>query len=196
MHLNIHTLDSAPADSRHVLEGIAADLGLVPNLAAVAASAPALIAGFDGLRRAVAATKLDPVLREVAGLATGVAVDNHYGVAFHSTMLGRLGVNEADIAAMRAGGPPSDAVAAAVYVLSRQAALGRGQVPDITVQSASDAGLTTEDLLEVLLEVSFATMVGLIDNLAGHVPLDGFLVGPDGCPPVPSAVSMVAGRGT
>ena len=36
MQLNIHTLDDAPADSRPVLEGIAADLGLVPNLAAAA----------------------------------------------------------------------------------------------------------------------------------------------------------------
>ena len=54
MHLAVHTLDDAPADSRAVLEGIAADLGFIPNLAAVAAASPALLAGFDGMRRAVA----------------------------------------------------------------------------------------------------------------------------------------------
>ena len=51
MELPIHTIDDAPADSRPVLEGIAADVGLVPNLAAAAAASPALLTGFDGLRR-------------------------------------------------------------------------------------------------------------------------------------------------
>ncbi len=106
MQLPIHTVDTAPAESRDLLEGIRADLGVLPNLAATAATSPALLAGFDGLRRAVATTKLDPVLREVTGLAVGVAVDNRYGVAFHSTMLAGLGVDEADIDAMRRGGAP------------------------------------------------------------------------------------------
>jgi alkylhydroperoxidase family enzyme len=175
MQLTIHTPDSAPADSRALLEGIAADVGLIPNLAAAAATSPALLAGFDGLRRAVGTTKLDPVLREVTGLAVGVAVDNHYGVAFHSTVLAGLGADEADIAAIRGGEAPSEPVAAAVHAFAREAALGRGKVADGTTQAVLDAGLTTEDVLEILLEVGFASLVGLIDNLAGHVELDGFL---------------------
>jgi alkylhydroperoxidase family enzyme len=175
MQLPIHSVDGAPAESRVLLEGIASDLGVIPNLAATAAASPALLAGFDGLRRAVASTQLDPVLREVAGLAVGVAVDNHYGVAFHSTMLAGLGVDEADIDAMRRGGTPAEPVAAAVHALAREAAVCRGKVADRTTQSVLDAGLSTEAILEVLLEVSFATVVGLIDNLAGQVELDGFL---------------------
>ncbi len=175
MQLAIHTLDDAPADSRPLLEGIADDLGLVPNLAATAAASPALLAGFDGLRRAVAVTKLDPVLREVAGLAVGVAVDNRYGVAFHSTVLAGLGVDEPDITAMRDGKSPSDPTQAAVHDLARDIAAGRGNVPDATVARAAKAGLTTEAILEILLETTFAGLVGMIDNLAGRVELDGFL---------------------
>ncbi len=96
MQLAILTTDDAPAGSRAVLDGIAADLGLVPNLAAATAASPALLAGFDGLRRAVASAKLDPVLREI----TGVAVGNRYGVAFHSTMLGKLGLPEEQISSI------------------------------------------------------------------------------------------------
>jgi alkylhydroperoxidase family enzyme len=177
MQLPIHTLDSAPADSRAVLEGIATDLGLIPNLAATAAASPALLAGFDGLRRAVALTKLDPVLREVAGLAVGVAIDNRYGAAFHSTMLAGLGVDESDIEAVRDGRAPSAPAPAAVHDLAREAALHHGQVTPGAIDAAAAAGLSTEDILEVLLEVAFATVVGLIDNLADHVELDGFLTG-------------------
>jgi alkylhydroperoxidase family enzyme len=158
-----------------LLEGIASDLGVIPNLAATAAASPALLAGFDGLRRAVASTKLDPVLREVTGLAVGVAVDNHYGVAFHTTMLAGLGVDEADIDAMRRGAAPAASVAAAVYALAREAAIGRGKVAERTTQAVLDAGLSTEAVLEVLLEVGFATVVGLIDGFAGQVELDDFL---------------------
>ena len=33
-----------------------------------------------------------------------------------------------------------------------------------------------EAVFDVVLECAFATLVGLIDNLAGHVELDAFLV--------------------
>ena len=71
-----------------------------------------------------------PVHREIAGLAVGVAVDNAYGVAFHSTVLASLGVDEHDIDAMRAGGEPADPVSAAVCRFARSVAVGRGKVDD------------------------------------------------------------------
>ena len=175
MNLTIHTLDDAPAESRPVLAGIAADLGLVPNLAAVAAASPPLLNGFDGLRRAVAATKLDPVLREVAGLTVGVAVDNHYGVAFHSTMLANLGLDDAQIDLIRNGDAPADRTNAAVHALANEIAIDRGKVSDATLARATAAGLSDDDVLDVVLECVFAATVGVIDNLAGHVTLDGFL---------------------
>jgi alkylhydroperoxidase family enzyme len=175
MRLIIQTPDSAPADSRPIMQAIAADLGLVPNLAATAATSPALLAGFDGLRRAVAATKLDPVLREVTGLAVGVAVDNRYGVAFHSTMLANLGLDEADIDALRKGQAPSDDAAAAAHRLAREVVLARGKVSDATITQATEAGIDLEAILEIVLESTFASLVGTVDNLANHVELDDFL---------------------
>ena len=128
MDLTIHTADTAPADSIALLEGIADDLGFVPNLAGVAAASPALLAGFDGLRRAVGSGGLDPVLRETAGVAVGVAADNRYGVAFHSTVLGSLGVADDEIATMRQGAEPADPRTSAVYALAREVVLSRGKV--------------------------------------------------------------------
>jgi alkylhydroperoxidase family enzyme len=175
VQLAILTPDDAPAESRAVLDGIAADLGLVPNLAAATAASPALLAGFDGLRRAVASAKLDPVLREIAGVAVGVAVDNRYGVAFHSTMLATLGLPEEQITVLREGATPAGETAAAVAALAREIAVNRGKVSDSALAAAAQAGLATEAILDVLLESAFATLVGLIDNLAGHVQLDAFL---------------------
>jgi alkylhydroperoxidase family enzyme len=175
MKLIIHDADTAPARSQPLLEGIGADVGVVPNLAASIAESPTMLAAFDGMRRAVGSGDLDPVLRETAGLAVGVAVDNAYGVAFHSTVLGRLGVAEAEIELMRAGAEPAAEAAAAVYALARQLALHRGKATDAAVSRATAAGLSTADVLEVAAECGFASLVGLVDNLAGRVPLDEFL---------------------
>ena len=175
MDLPILTHETAPQASQVVLDGIAADLGFVPNLAATVATSPTLLAGFDGLRRAVGDPSFNPVHREIAGVAVGVAVDNAYGVAFHSTVLGRLGVDESEIEAMRSGSEPRDAVQAAVYAFARAVVLDRGAVDETVVQRARDAGLSDHDLLQLVTECVFASLVGFVDNLAGRVELDEFL---------------------
>jgi alkylhydroperoxidase family enzyme len=175
MQLTIHTQHTAPEASKPILEGIARDLGLVPNMAATIASSPTLLFAFDGLRRAVGSGELDPRAREVAGVAVGVAVDNHYGVAFHSTVLGRLGVDEAEIERMRGGEPPHDEKLAAAYELARAIAVGRGVVADNVVTRAQAAGYSTAEILEIVAECTFAGLVGVMDNLAGRVTLDEFL---------------------
>lgn len=175
MHLTIHSTDTAPEASRPILDGIADDLGFVPNMAAAAAGAPALLRAFDGLRRAVGSGDLDPIAREVAGVAVGVAVDNRYGVAFHSTVLAGLQVDEGEIERMRHGQPPSDPRLAAIHDLARAVVLDRGQVPDATVARAHDAGLSTGEILEIVAECTFAGLVGTLDNLADRVELDTFL---------------------
>ena len=176
MNLNIVTPDDAPAQSQPILEGIAADLGFVPNLAAVTAASPTLLAAFDSLRRTVSDPTFDPVHREIVGVAVGVAGDNAYGVAFHSTVLGSLGIDESDIEAMRAGSEPDDPVHAAVYAFARDVTVHRGKVDDDVVERANDAGLDSSDLLQLVAECVFAGLVGIVDNLAGRVPLDELLV--------------------
>jgi alkylhydroperoxidase family enzyme len=175
MQLDVLTTDTAPVSSRAVLDGIADDLGFVPNLAAVAAASPTLLTAFDGLRRAVGDPTFPPIHREIAGLAVGVVVDNSYGVAFHSTVLASLGVAEGEIDAMRAGGEPSDAVHAAVCRFAREVTVGRGELADDVIEEAYAAGLSDADLLQLVAECTFAGLVGTIDHLAGRVALDPFL---------------------
>lgn len=172
MNLPLLTPDTAPAESRPILDGIQADLGFVPNFAATIAASVTLLAGFDGLRRAVGDSSFDPVRREIAGLAAGVAAGNAYGVAFHSTVLGHLGVDQGDIEAMRHGAEPRGELHAAVYAFARAVVIDRGAVDEAVVRRAAAAGLGPADLLQLVAECAFATLVGLVDNLAGRIELD------------------------
>jgi alkylhydroperoxidase family enzyme len=170
VELKIHTAETAPDASRPILEGIKADIGLIPNFAGAVAESPVLAGAFDGIRRAVAA--MDPVDREVTGIAVGVAVDNHYGVAFHSTVAARLGVDEDDLARMRAGQAPADPRRAAVYEFARDLATFRGKAG---VERLTEQGLGTAQILDIVAECVLASLVGLVDNLAGRIELDPFL---------------------
>ena len=175
MDLAILSPETAPIESRPVLDGIASDLGFVPNLAGIIAASPTLLSAFDSLRRVVSTETFNPVHREIAGLAVGVVVDNDYGVAFHSTVLSRLGVADAEIDAMRAGNEPTDPTNAAVYAFARAVAADRGAVEDKVVERALAAGLDCADVLQLVAECVFAGLVGIVDNLAGRVELDEFL---------------------
>jgi alkylhydroperoxidase family enzyme len=174
MDLAILTLDTVPPASRPLLEGIADDLGFVPNLASTMAASPTLLGAFDRLRRCVGDGAFDPVRREIAGVAVGVAVDNAYGVAFHSTVLDALGVEASEIEEMRAGNPPTDQTYAAVYAFARAVVLDRGAVDRAVIEQASAAGLDGPSLLQLVTECVFASLVGIVDNLAGRVELDEF----------------------
>ena len=175
MKLPIYTVDTAPTAAKATLEGIAADLGALPNMAGTIAGSPALLAAFDAMRRAVGSAELDPVHREVAGLAVGVAVDNAYGVAFHSTVLAGLGVADAEIDRMRNAEEPTDERQAAIYRLAQDVACNRGKVSAETISRVTATGFVTEHILDVVAECIFASMVGVMDNLADRVELDAFL---------------------
>jgi hypothetical protein len=45
----VHTIDSAPAQSKPVLQQLQQAFGLIPNIAAKMAASPVLINGFIGL---------------------------------------------------------------------------------------------------------------------------------------------------
>ena len=128
------------------------------------------------MRRAIASAELDPVHREVAGLAVSTVVDNAYGVAFHSTVLARLGVADAEIDRMRDREEPADDRQAAIYRLAQDVVRNRGKVPDETINRVTTVGFSAEHILDVVAECMFASLVGVIDNLAERVELDAFLV--------------------
>jgi hypothetical protein len=76
---------------------------------------------------------------------------------------------------MQAGDEPADARGGAVYALAREIVLSRGKVAEGTIGRATEAGLSAGEILDIVVECTFAGLVGTVDNLAGRVPLDDFL---------------------
>jgi hypothetical protein len=54
-------------------------------------------------------------------------------------------------------------------------ARGRGAVDDGIIQRLKENGIDDGGVLDLVTECVFASLVGVVDNLAGHVELDEFL---------------------
>jgi hypothetical protein len=53
--------------------------------------------------------------------------------------------------------------------------LSWGKVDDAAVDRLTTLGFSIEEILDVVAECTFASLVGVVDNLACRVELDGFL---------------------
>jgi AhpD family alkylhydroperoxidase len=110
----VHTIDSAPADSSTSLRTLEQGLGFVPNLAATMAESPVLVNGFVDLRNTLAAGELTGVEREIVALAVSLENDCDYCMAAHSAFALMQKANQDAVSAVRRGDEPEDPKLAAL----------------------------------------------------------------------------------
>ena len=166
-----HTIESAPARSKPVLQQLQRAFGLIPNIAATMAGSPVLINGFIGLFERVHSSSLTEQQIQTVLLTNAVANSSEWPVAFHTALALNEGVHRADVDAIRHGALPRDARLAALSTLARSLIEKRGRLTGPDQQRFVDAGFSNEQILEVIAVVAAST----ITNYAGsvtHPPLE------------------------
>lgn len=167
----VHTHDTAPTASQALLEGVRKANGFVPNILAVFAEEPAVLRGYLGMSEAFDGSSLDKRERQIVQLAAAVANRCHYCVAAHSTIAPYEGVGESTIAAIRAGGTPSDARDAALAQLTRALVEKRGFLSKANQEAFFAAGYGKAQLLAVVFGVAMKTLTNYVNHIA-QTPLD------------------------
>ncbi|RQV62998.1 carboxymuconolactone decarboxylase family protein [Burkholderia cenocepacia] len=173
----LHTIDSAPAESKPVLQQLEQAFGVVPNIAAAMAASPVLINGFIGLFERVHASSLTEPQIQTLLLTNAVTNASEWPVAFHTALALQQHVPAADVDAIRRGERPADAKLAALSATARALIDTRGRLPDTDRQAFLDAGFTAEQLLEVIAVVAASTItnyVGSVARPALEAPFDAF----------------------
>jgi AhpD family alkylhydroperoxidase len=163
----LHTIDTAPADSRAALEGLREELKFLPNLAATMGGSPALIEGFTTLRRILGHGSFTAVERETIALSVSFANDSVYPMAAHSTFARMAGISEPDLAALRGGGIPPDERLAALATYTRLVIATRGYAGGEETQRFLDAGFTPAHALSVIAAIAWMTLSNYTHNLTG-----------------------------
>jgi uncharacterized peroxidase-related enzyme len=167
-----HTIESAPAASRPLLEGLQRAFGFVPNLFGVFAESPAALGGALAIFEAFSKSSLSAAQQQLVMLAASEANDCGYCVAAHSTIAKRMTkMDPALVDAARRRERLADAKLDALVRFTRQVVEQRGTLADADVAAFLDAGYTRAQVVEVLLGVGMKTFNNYVDHIA-HTPLN------------------------
>jgi uncharacterized peroxidase-related enzyme len=160
------TIDAAPAASRPLLEAVRAQLGSVPNLFRLAANSPAALEGYVSMLGALGKGALPAATRERIALAVAEVNGCGYCLSAHSYLgrtLARL--DEAEIAANRAGGS-NDAKAAAAVRFAVAVARNRGRVRAEELAAVRAAGYDDAQVIEIVQHVALNTWTNYVNEVA------------------------------
>ena len=157
--------EAADARTRATLDAVEARLGMVPNLYATLAKAPAALHALLEINQAVAAGALTAREREIVALATSQANGCGYCLSAH-TLLGKqagLSVEQTELARAGSG---DERRATAIAAAAKAVVENRGHLEPSVLDRFKEAGLTEGDLLEIVANVAATTLTNYTNNLA------------------------------
>ncbi|NIR44231.1 MAG: carboxymuconolactone decarboxylase family protein [Gemmatimonadetes bacterium] len=167
----IHTIDSAPADSKELLEDAKDQFGFVPNLLGELAAAPTALRAYMTLNGFLEETSFSPVEQQLIITAVSVANSCEYCVAAHSAGLKQAGLPDEEIDAVREGRSLSDSKLEALRQFVARVVENRGFIEESDLQDFVDAGYSRDQFYEVLVGVAMKTLSNYTNHIA-ETPLD------------------------
>ena len=166
-----HDRQTAPEDSKPLLENSVKDFGMIPNLHAVMAEAPGLLEGYQHLHALFLHTSFSAEEQTVVWQSINVEHGCHYCVPAHTAIAKQMEVDDAITDALRDETELPTARLEALRDFTLSVVRQRGEVSDDAVQAFLDAGYTRRQLLEVVLGVSQKVMSNYVNHLA-ETPVD------------------------
>lgn len=163
-----HTLESAPAAARPLLESAKAKLGFIPNLYGNLAEAPEALQAYFDLSAQFDKTSFTPVERQVVLLTISTENNCEFCVAAHSLVARRVvKVPDAIVDALRQSTPLPDARLDALANFTRAVVRDRGFVARGALEAFLKEGYTRRQVIEVVLGVSMKTLSNYVNHLTG-----------------------------
>jgi len=161
----IHTIVSAPENSKSALKQLQQAFGVIPNLAAAIANSPKLVNSLVGVFQQVHSSSFTEQEIQIVLLTDAVANSCTYAVAFHTALALQQGVSPEETDAIRARRAPQNYRFAALSTLAKTLIEKRGHLSKQELDAFLAAGFTQEQILEVIATVAAST----ITNYAGTI---------------------------
>ncbi len=161
----LHNVDSAPEESKPLLQGSLQSFGMIPNLHAVLAASPQALEAYQTLTRLFLATSLSTNEKHVLWLTINVANQCHYCVPAHTGLAKQDGVPDEIIQALRDNMELPDARLNALRNFALKVVDKRGEVSETDVEAFLQAGFDQRNVLDVILGVAHKTL----SNYSNHI---------------------------
>jgi alkylhydroperoxidase family enzyme len=168
-----YTKETAPAESKPLIEESVKMFGFLPNLSKIMAEAPITYEVFNTAYRLFSTqSAFSPVEQQVVMMTANFENRCHYCTAAHSWIMETYQKIPADIiAALRDGQPLADKRLEALRVFTNRLIEKRGHVGDVELQNFFAAGYTKRQALEVLTGLAEKLITNFTNALA-HTQLD------------------------
>ncbi len=170
----IHTPDSAPAESKQLLESIQRrnglvpnlmDLSRIPNLYGVLAEAPIAVEAYETLANLLMRSSLTPTERHVVWFTINAYHDCHYCMAAHTLLAKREKVPEDVIETARAVRSYEDPKLEALRVFTLNLVENRGRTSPEDLEAFLAAGFTKQNVLEIVVVIAHK----VLSNYTNHI---------------------------
>ncbi|MDO6825030.1 carboxymuconolactone decarboxylase family protein [Marinobacter sp. 1_MG-2023] len=167
----LHDKQSAPQESKGLLENSVEAFGMVPNLHAVMAEAPGLLEAYQQLHQLFLDSSFDDEEVTVVWQTINVEHACHYCVPAHTGIAKNMNVDDTITEALRNETPlPTDRLEA-LREFTLALVRGRGNVDQKAVDAFLEAGFTKRQILEVILATAQKVMSNYTNHLA-ETPVD------------------------
>jgi len=159
------TLESTPAASRSLLDGVHKKLGVVPNMFRVIALSPAALEGYLGLNGALSRT-LDVRTRERIAIAVAEKNGCDYCLSAHTYLALNLAKMTPEDAELAREGSSTDAIAAAAIRFAVQVMTTLGSVGDADIAAVKEAGFGDAQIVEIVGLVAENVFTNFLNKVA------------------------------
>ncbi len=160
-----HTVETAPAAAKPLLEGAQKSLGFVPNLFGTMATAPALLEAYQTLSGIFGKTDLSETERQIILMTNNLLNGCDYCMAAHTTISKGVGVPAGVIASLRNDTPLDNPKFEALRRFAKVVNTSRGWPSEADIAALIEAGYTQQTVLEVVL----GTGLKVLSNYTNHI---------------------------
>ncbi|WP_261844464.1 carboxymuconolactone decarboxylase family protein [Aliamphritea ceti] len=166
-----HTLESAPEQSKPLLEKSLQAFGMIPGLHAVMAESPVLLKSYQLLHELFQATSFDAEELTVVWQTINVEHECHYCVPAHTGIAHMMKVDPALTDALRNGAPMPTTKLQALQDTTLAMLRKRGRLSEEEITTFYEAGYAQQQLLEITLGMAQKVMSNYVNHFA-DTPLD------------------------
>lgn len=169
--LTIQSLESAPSESKPLLQKSLDAYGMLPNLHGVLASAPSTLDAYQQMHELFVNTSFDA--EELTVVWQGINVEHGctYCVPAHTGIAHSMKVSQELIDALRNEQPLPSAKLQALLDMTLEIVRERGRVSEESLKAFYDAGYGERQVLEIILGVSQKVISNYTNHIA-NTPVD------------------------
>ncbi len=162
-----HEIDTAPEESKALMEKSAASFGRVPDMHKILAEAPAAYEAYlTTMELFGKKSTFDATEQQVVFMTMNFENRCHYCIPGHTILMKMQKISDDIIEALREGTPLSDTKLEALRTYTKAIIQTRGRIGEDGLQAFLDAGYTKRQALEVLVGIAAKTISNFTNALA------------------------------